>query len=203
MHARRTDLIAELEERIRRLEAEVLTLKRDALTGIPRREPFLEDAIRAIQRQLANKAKERSVPRDLPVAVNVVFFDLDGLKAANDRFGHSAGDILIRALASAIRRAVRPGDMLGRWGGDEFVAVVPGLSESRYYKLVEKVRGDFAAVVSNNAEFPFGEIITGVSAGWAVGTISSGEDTEKFLNSLIDQADKAMLADKAARRVVR
>lgn len=60
----------------------------------------------------------------------VVMFDLDNLKRINDRYGHAAGDVAIRTAANAIRAVIRGDDLLFRWGGDEFVAILPNLSGS-------------------------------------------------------------------------
>jgi diguanylate cyclase (GGDEF)-like protein len=60
----------------------------------------------------------------------VVMFDIDNLKEINDTLGHPAGDTAIRAVANAIRSVIRGDDLLFRWGGDEFVAVIPNLSTS-------------------------------------------------------------------------
>jgi diguanylate cyclase (GGDEF)-like protein len=58
----------------------------------------------------------------------VVVADIDNLKRINDTFGHRAGDLAIRAVANALRAVIRSDDLLFRWGGDEFVAVIPNLS---------------------------------------------------------------------------
>lgn len=60
----------------------------------------------------------------------VGMFDIDGLKAVNDEFGHGAGDALLRAVADSLRQAARKSDTLGRYGGDEFVALFPGTNAS-------------------------------------------------------------------------
>ena len=59
-------------------------------------------------------------------SVSAVFVDIDGLKAANDQFGHEFGDEVIRAVADAVRFTVRAGDLVGRWGGDEFIVIGMG-----------------------------------------------------------------------------
>lgn len=86
----------------------------DELTGVLRRAA----GIAAAQRAVAS-ARRRGSP------LSVVFLDVDGLKQANDRHGRAAGDRLLKSLAELVRRGLRDQDMLFRYGGDEFVCVLP------------------------------------------------------------------------------
>lgn len=86
----------------------------DELTGVLRRAAGISVAEREIAR--ARRHKE---------ALSVAFIDVDGLKAANDRKGHAAGDALLRGLAEALRQGLRGEDAILRYGGDEFVCVLP------------------------------------------------------------------------------
>ena len=86
----------------------------DALTGLPNRAQFLEQVARAIQ---CNR-----VDKDAQFAI--LFFDLDGFKPINDRLGHKAGDAVLRHTAKRFQACMRKGDMVGRYGGDEFTLLV-------------------------------------------------------------------------------
>ncbi len=87
----------------------------DGLTGLLNRRAFLEGALALCGLQ----AKRRE-------AVSLLMFDLDHFKSVNDRFGHAAGDDLLKLFAQTARRCMRADDIIGRFGGEEFVAIVPG-----------------------------------------------------------------------------
>jgi diguanylate cyclase (GGDEF)-like protein len=99
----------------------------DDLSGALRRGA----GISAIDREVARARRHRS-------ALSLAFVDIDGLKATNDRRGHAAGDKLIRGLAQALRGGLREQDLLVRYGGDEFVCVLPDTPvEAGLAKLTE------------------------------------------------------------------
>lgn len=101
----------------------------DALTGLPNR--------RATERALASTiaVAERT---GSPFAVAVA--DVDHFKRLNDRHGHDAGDLVLRSVARTIRDELRPGDHTGRWGGEEFLIVLPATSLEDGARVVERVR---------------------------------------------------------------
>nr|WP_246345674.1 GGDEF domain-containing protein [Conexibacter arvalis] len=103
---------------------------RDHLTGLLNRHGFGKAAGR--ERALASRT-------GYPLALAVI--DLDGLKAVNDRHGHAAGDRLLRDAARAWERTLRPGDLIARFGGDEFVVLFPATAEEDARTAVERLRG--------------------------------------------------------------
>jgi diguanylate cyclase (GGDEF)-like protein len=114
----------------------------DHLTGLLNRRAFFENA-RAL---CALQAKHNE-----PVAM--LMFDLDHFKSINDRFGHTAGDEVLRLFGRVVRASTRADDIIARFGGEEFIAIVPGGLKSAT-KIAERVRSGFAAAgatVDSNA----------------------------------------------------
>ena len=116
--------------------------------------------------------------------------DIDGFKAVNDTRGHQTGDRVLAAVASRLARRVRAEDVLGRWGGEEFVVLLPDLDAVEAAVAAEAFRQEVA-----NEPIPLDgeELTVTVSVGW---TAWDGEGAAE----LIDRADVALYAAKAAGR---
>jgi diguanylate cyclase (GGDEF)-like protein/PAS domain S-box-containing protein len=121
----------------------------------------------------------------------VLFVDVDRFKDVNDRHGHEVGDAVLRAVAVTTSAAVRGTDSVGRWGGDEFVAVCPAADAEGLRLAGERVRALVAA-----ARVPAGEaaIVPTVSVG---GAVARRDDD---LGSLLARADDAMYRSKQGGR---
>jgi diguanylate cyclase (GGDEF)-like protein len=151
----------------------------DSLTGVLNRRGFFEAA-----------AELMAGHRGSPEPVSVLAFDLDKFKSINDRFGHDGGDAVLEMFAAVARKTMRSSDVIGRLGGEEFVAMVSGtLADAAV--AAERVRTAFAA-----AEVEFGgqRITATVSIGIACGSPQAAVET------LITRADAALYRAKANGR---
>ncbi len=124
---------------------------------------------------------------------SVVALDLDNLKVVNDSFGHASGDRLLRRLAEVVRSIVRPSDTLYRWGGDEFLLVLPGARATDVQPRVEDVISQSNLLRIREANPDHLRLL--VSCGAA--DFSGPDDLE----SAIERADNAMYAQKAQRKL--
>jgi len=116
--------------------------------------------------------------------------DVDDFKAVNDQLGHAAGDAVLRAVATRLRGAVREGDEVGRWGGDEFVVICPGASANAVTRIATHVAD---AVASEAVTLGGQSVQLSVSIGCAVSTTDDAA-------GLIAAADEAMYRTKVGGR---
>jgi diguanylate cyclase (GGDEF)-like protein/PAS domain S-box-containing protein len=117
--------------------------------------------------------------------IGIVIVDMNNLKATNDRFGHAAGDDLIRQVAAALRNSFRAGDVIARIGGDEFAIILVQTSEKGMKSAVERLQ---ANIRDHNNE------LLSIAVGMSLGEAGS------FLPEIIRQADDRMYEDKDAYR---
>lgn len=153
----------------------------DALTQLPNR-ILVEDRLKVAMR-LASRSGH---------LVAICFIDLDHFKNVNDALGHKAGDKLLIAFAERLRTQLRAGDTLARWGGDEFVLLLPDIVEEADVRgVIQKITG------AMQAPFPLEDtahVIT-FSMGIALYPLDA-----KSLDDLLSEADRAMFYAKAQGR---
>lgn len=154
---------------------------RDALTGLFNRR-FLEETL---EREVARAIREQS---DLCLAM----IDVDHFKDFNDQYGHKAGDIVLQSLGRMLLNTTRAGDVACRYGGEEFVVVMPGASLEAAYKRAEEWRAGFQAA---NPTLPDYIIAATVSIGLACFPEHGGDS-----DTLVDAADKALYQAKDGGR---
>lgn len=147
----------------------------DGLTGLPNRRQADEMLERLV-------AAARRAGRPLAV----VLVDLDHFKAINDRFGHAAGDVALRETAAAIRELLRTGDHVARFGGEEFLVLLPDTRGTDAVAVADKLRRRIAGLDAD-------AIDGGLSASLGVAALpEDGDDPEE----LIRAADAALYRAK-------
>jgi diguanylate cyclase (GGDEF)-like protein len=160
----------------------------DSLESLARVDPLTETLNRHAFYSLVEDA--RTSGRTAPEGT-VALVDIDGLKPINDAYGHAAGDASIRAVARAIRSIVRAADLVIRWGGDEFLAILIGVHEDEATRRLDLVGEALREVALPGVPAP---VMLTVSYGVAAFS------AERPLERAIESADRAMYARKAARR---
>ena len=162
----------------RRYRQKLVTLaSQDALTGLPNRRRTLALATAALD-------TARTVQKPLTIAI----IDMDHFKTVNDRYGHASGDHVLREFARAGREALRQTDILGRWGGEEFLLVMPDTPIELALASLERLRTLMFGIrlpVSGNG------LRVSLSAG-----LASYDETVKSLEDLIARADSALYTAK-------
>ena len=142
----------------------------DALTGLGNHGAFQRDLGRAVE-----AAAEARGPG---ARLAVLMMDLDNFKAYNDRYGHPAGDALLHRVATAIYGAVRSGDRVYRYGGDEFALPLPGVTASQAARLGDRIRSAVARLTVDDAcpvTITIGVAALGAKAGDRAGLIATAD----------------------------
>lgn len=153
----------------------------DDLTGLPNMRAFTA----ALERQ-CRKAEIAGTP------FGVMMIDADGLKPINDNNGHDAGNRMILHIVAAIHRGIRTSDMVARYGGDEFVVLVPDADQDTVAMVAERVR---QSVANSAVDIDGSSMSVTVSIGFAVYPDAAADP-----DGLLARADEALYAGKRAGR---
>jgi diguanylate cyclase (GGDEF)-like protein len=138
-----------------------------------------------LDRELSRAEREKS-------ALVVAMVDIDRFKAVNDTHGHAAGDAVIRDTAAAIRSQLRESDVVGRYGGEEFLMLMPGCGAESGRSIAERVRKRIEAVPTL-----YGEFALSVTASFGLASTKvSGMEPSR----LIEAADSALYRAKSNGR---
>jgi two-component system chemotaxis response regulator CheY len=156
----------------------------DSLTGLPNRRALYARA----RAELGRAEREKT-------NVGVVMIDIDHFKQINDRLGHAGGDGALRLVADALRSGKRDYDCPGRWGGEEFLVILPGASLEHAAAVAERIRASMSAL---RLGVPGSEALV-LESSFGVSSASPG--TRPIgLDELLRQADDALYRAKAAGR---
>jgi len=115
---------------------------------------------------------------------SIIMIDIDDFKAVNDTFGHLMGDSVLKKVAEIARSLIRSSDRMGRWGGEEFIALLPQTSYKQAKELAERLRAGFSLHHFDGVER--------VTASFGVATIES----DKNFHALVQRADEALYLSK-------
>jgi diguanylate cyclase (GGDEF)-like protein len=148
----------------------------DGLTGAANRTALFDSGERLLRR-----CRENHLP------LSLIVFDLDRFKQINDTYGHHTGDLVLAAFADVVRGVLRPSDIFGRHGGEEFAVLLPGASIEAAFVIAERIRHSL------------GETTTSVNGIAIAATVSAGVATAadgQSFQSTLDAADSAMYQAK-------
>ena len=153
---------------------------RDELTGLPNRRAMGELLLTETARHARLKA---------PLSLAVI--DIDRFKQINDRLGHAAGDAVLRGFAHRLESELRGADVLARWGGEEFLLLLPGTDAEQALQAVERLREGLRLQ-------PFDDVEPGMRVSFSAGVglcLGQGD-----IDSALERADRALYRAKAAGR---
>lgn len=125
------------------------------------------------------------------VTFGVLFVDIDHFKSVNDTYSHETGDQVLRLVAETLARSLRPFDLSGRWGGDEFLVVILNVDEAYLEVVAERVR---ASIAETHIPLKDNYLSVSVSIG---GTLARNDDSSQ---TLVERADRLMYQSKVAGR---
>ncbi|MEW6442670.1 MAG: diguanylate cyclase [bacterium] len=169
-------LVHEIAERRKAEEALALAARTDALTGALNRRAILEH----LQYQAVQCERNRSL-------FTILLCDVDHFKPINDTFGHDVGDLVLRSVSEVLREAVRKQDLVARWGGEEFLMMLPDTDLKGGLQVAEKMRK-----LVNSRVFPVGPHEVRITLSIGVSAYLPGQK----IDDCIKQADQALYQAK-------
>jgi diguanylate cyclase (GGDEF)-like protein len=175
-------LVAAVRSRIDRARQLAEQIAKDSLTGLLKHARIKEVAEIEVIRS-----------RRIGKPVTLAMLDIDHFKKVNDNYGHAVGDIVISSVAMLLRQRLRHSDIVGRYGGEEFIAVLPECDTESALQLMNDIRQRFAEVHFKHAEQTF-------TCSLSVGLACSARHPNANAAELLIAADQAMYAAKRGGR---
>lgn len=159
----------------------LMNSKKDATTGAFNSGYFNE---------LAEKTIE--LTKDSLRQISLALLDIDCMKSTNDAYGHAAGDLVLKTFSERMRKEVREGDLMGRYGGDEFIVLFPGSGKDIIYQKISRIRKamEEEPVVYEHHSIPL---------SFSYGVAEFGPDGQNY-RQLVENAVKAMNIDKKTHK---
>ena len=184
----------------------VVALENARLHGIVEQQALVDNLTGLANRRHCEDALSSELARAerFGTSLTVVFADLDDFKGVNDRHGHPCGDLVLREFATVLRETVREADVAGRWGGEEFLLLLPGTDAAGGIQLAERVR---AGLEGRTVLAPDGTPIR-VTCSFGLASYPALEDAAGLL-AAADEAlyqakrngkNRVEIADELARR---
>jgi len=173
-------MVLALYEIARRKEAEnelVNQATKDSLTGTYNRRYFMN----ALNKEVASAL-------ELGQELSLIMLDIDFFKKINDNLGHAKGDEILISISSILKSSIRSSDILSRWGGEEFIALLPSTEDKYAYQIAERIRKAIS-------KYDFG-IPWSVTCSFGVATLTKN----LTIGELINNADKALYEAKNSGR---
>lgn len=192
-----TDVIAMSETYFKLADETVLIIIKQTIDDnrIKNKNQVLEKkAYVDLQTGLPNKSKCEEMLNNyeyITEPMGFVMFDLNNLKCANDTYGHAVGDQLITNFARLLRNAIPAKDFVGRYGGDEFIAIITQTTKNEILKIMDEVHDEVRH---------FNENIHKVEVSYAYGYAFSEDYADCTIKTLFDKADKHMYENKAIEK---
>lgn len=176
------ELVQAVKARLRRSQQIRLLIEKDGLTSLIKHSAIKEAAALEL---------ERATRFDKPLSI--VMLDIDYFKSVNDQYGHATGDIVITALATLLRKRIRKTDKAGRYGGEEFMLVLPDCNSLQARQLTENILQSFRQLQFSAGNSAF-------NCSFSAGVASTSDSSYAHADELIAAADTALYQAKQAGR---
>jgi diguanylate cyclase len=179
------DRAGELESRVRELETELRRLSDEVATDVLTQVANRRGLMQAFDAEVARAARQAAYGAQALLAVGLI--DIDNFKKLNDSLGHAVGDEALKALAAQVRDALRPVDHVARFGGEEFVVLLPATALEEGCEVLTRVqRGMSMGLFMHEGREVFVTFSAGVTV-WRVG---------EPLDAALERADAALYEAK-------
>ncbi|MDP4127240.1 MAG: sensor domain-containing diguanylate cyclase [Bacillota bacterium] len=178
-------IFKETEENLRRIQEETLRLaSSDHLTGALNRRGFIQRLLQEQQRAKFEKT-----------ITGIMLIDIDYFKEVNDTYGHLTGDFVLQKFALCISESLRPYDVLGRYGGDEFIVYLPNIDIDESVAIALRIRSkvENTAIIVNSQQIR-------LTASFGIASLDCTES--ESIDSLISRADYALYRAKTKRNLI-